>query len=126
MEFLALIGGIVLIFIFWQVGVLQCLFGWIVYAAGFVIGICAVLLALFIISGCASVPLTEDQEYNRQVSAENWAMCEAIMVEQHATQALHYHHHGRNNMYTRPWMITQDLSNNFCKRRLGRRWAEKL
>ncbi len=83
------------------------------------------MLGLLLVACASGPPLTEEEKvYNRQMDRENWILCELIMEQQGVVQAVHNHHHGRNDMYLKPWMVKQDLIGNHCRMRLGALWAD--
>lgn len=77
--------------------------------------------------GCASVPLTEDEEFEREAQRaydlENWAMCEEI-YRQYGKPTFHNGHlHGERDRI-RPHDIKSDLMVNGCRLLLGEHWAD--
>ena len=82
-------------------------------------------ITLFIVlAGCASQPLTEVEEYNRQIDLQNWALCEAVYekVGHYTYHIGHSHVSGR----TRPDWVKDDLITNHCRMILKDYWAHRI
>ena len=84
-------------------------------------------LSLILLAGCASSPLSEDEQFKRDwkhaMERENWAACERA-YEQVGKATLHWDHTHRKHRKIYQWMIKRDLADNNCHYILGKeRWA---
>ena len=85
-------------------------------------------IALVLIFGCASEPLTEEEEferdYKRGMEVENWVRCEQIYANA-GKPTMHMDHIHTKHSRIRRWMIHRDLFTNHCRYLLGREgWSD--
>ena len=79
--------------------------------------------------GCASAPLTEDEQFERDTQraydVDNWVYCKEIYDAHAIRYPVHMdHQHGPRDR-VRPWMIEADLMYNNCQVIIGKeRWIK--
>ena len=78
-------------------------------------------------TGCVSSPLSEVQEYNRQIDIQNWVLCEAV-YERANTPTVHYGHTHRRHMSVGLLAdaVKDDLIQNRCRGILKDYWADHI
>ena len=87
---------------------------------------CVLGAITLIVLGCSSNPLTEEQEYNRQIDLQNWLLCEAV-YESSGRPTIHYNHTHRNlRGNSLAYAVKQDLIDNSCRMILRDYWAEGI
>lgn len=89
-----------------------------------------VLIALLSVASCATLPLTEEEEfvrdYNRSINRENWALCEKVYREWGEPTHHKDHTHPSDGKGVKEWMINNDLFDNQCRQILGEYWAKGM
>ena len=79
------------------------------------------LIALLLLSGCASNLSVEDREWREGIDRENWQMCDSAYNRARVVVYHMDHRHGRNAVW---WQIKSDLVHNHCRKVLGKYYAE--
>lgn len=87
-------------------------------------------LSLILLTGCASAPLTDDEQFAREyklaMAIENWAACERIYANA-GKPTIHMDHMHTRHLPDQRWMLARDLSMNHCRFLLGvEGWAGSI